>query len=125
MPTQKINVLLIDNSARFALRTQLSLFTNGNTGRADIATSLQEARHLLAKNSYNLIVTEILMTDENVLEFIKQIRKNLPGCVLAVLTIHYDETHKLYALEAGAHYFIDKSQAFQELTQLIKELCPG
>lgn len=121
----KRNILLIDDSRKFAYQIQLILFTNGSTGSVEIATSLQEAEDIIKKNTRLLIIADIKVGGETTLDLIRKARKSVANISVIVLTNHFDEMHRLYAHEAGADFFIDKALAFQDLPRVLAQAHPA
>lgn len=104
------------------MQVQLALFTNGNTGSVEIATSLAGAETIIEKKNTHIIISDIKLTEGNTLALIKKTKTVLPDIFIIVLTNHFDDYHKRYALEAGADYFIDKALAFQEIPKALASL---
>lgn len=118
----KRNILLVDDSEKFACQVQLVLLTNGNTGSVEIATTLNGAREILAKENTHLIISDIKLAEGNTLSLIQSTKKTFPSISVIILTNHFDELHRAYAREAGADFFIDKSMAFYEIPRALAKI---
>lgn len=115
----KWNILLVDDSAKFAYQVQLVLFTNGHTGSVEIAHSVGHAEEFLRKQGTHIIISDIKLAEGNTLAFIKKIKTEYPDIAIIVLTNHYDEHHRAYVQDAGADFFIDKATAFVEVQRAL------
>ncbi len=118
----KRNILLLDDSEKFACQVQLVLLTSGNTGSVEIAATLRDASETLARTNTHIIISDIKLVEGNTLQMIRMAKLEHPGVSVIILTNHFDEYHRGYAKQAGADYFIDKSMAFQEIPRALAEI---
>jgi len=118
----KRNILLVDDSEKFAFQVQLVLFTNGNTGSVQITNTLSGAQEILNKENTHLIISDIKLAEGNTLSLIQSTKRSHPSISVIILTNHFDEAHRAHASEAGADFFIDKSMAFSEIPRALAEI---
>jgi len=121
----KRNILLVDDSEKFAFQVQFILLTNGNTGHVEIATTLAAAQEIINNKKTHIIISDVKLAEGNALELIKTTKSLFPSLSIIVLTNHFDDHHRLYAMGAGADFFIDKSMAFQEIPKALATIEKG
>jgi len=88
---------------------------------AEAATG-REAIAKAEKHQPNLVVTDIAMPELNGLEAIRRISKILPKTEFVVLSVHYSEQLVKEVIEAGAHAYVLKSDADQDLVLAVEAL---
>lgn len=117
--SEKKDILLIDDSRKFALQLQVVLFTNGSTGLVEVATTLAEAREALARRRPTIIVSDIKLAESDTLGLLRQVKAREPGIKVIVLTTVFDGLHKQLCRAAGVDYVIEKAAAFQEIPKAL------
>jgi DNA-binding NarL/FixJ family response regulator len=88
---------------------------------AEAATG-REAIAKAEKHRPNLVVMDIAMPELNGLEAIRSISKMLPKAEFVVLSVHYSEQLVKEVIEAGAHAYVLKSDADQDLVLAVEAL---
>jgi len=76
--------------------------------KVDTARSSQEAKELLKKYEYDLVITDINMPDESGIELIKHIKKEYPDTYVVVLSAHYDTDTLIEAINSDVDGFMIK-----------------
>ena len=117
--SEKRNILVIDDSRKFALQLQVMLFTNGSTGLVEVATTLSEAREALERRQTHIIVSDIRLAEGDTLGLLKAVKAREPQIKLIVLSAVFDALHKQLCRAAGVDYVIDKAAAFQEIPKAL------
>ncbi len=118
----KRNILLVDDSEKFACQVQLVLFTNSHTASVTVASTLREAGEMLDKKNMHIIISDIKLAEGNTLNLIRMAKKEFPAISVIVLTNHFDDLHRSYTMSAGADHFIDKSMAFLEIPDILQQI---
>ena len=102
----KICALIVDDEPD--IRELLSI----TLGRMDIdthtASDLNEAKQLLADNTYKLCLTDMRLPDGNGIDFVNHIQKHQPDLPVAVITAHGNMDTAVQAMKAGAFDFVNK-----------------
>ncbi len=83
------------------------------------AGSVREATALLARNRYNLCLTDMRLPDGNGLQLVSLIQRDHPDTPAAVITAHGNVESAVQALKAGAFDFISKPVDLQALRNLV------
>ena len=103
-----IHVLLVEDEAAHAELMQLSFETRDDI-RLEIATSLEEARALLARSTPDMAIVDSLLPDGRGLELIRELRQE-SRYPIVLLTSHADESMQAEAVAAGASGYVVKSE---------------
>lgn len=114
---EKKNILLIDDSRKFAFQLQVMLFTSSQTGWVELAANLEEAREVLDRNDTHVLIAGFATYDQQIVDFLKRVKKEQPGACLILLTT--GEREKTTGASVGADHVIDKALAFQEIPGII------
>jgi len=80
---------------------------------------------LVHKHHPNLVITDVSMPDMNGIEATRKIIEEIPGVRVIALSMHSDRRFVLGMLEAGAHGYLLKDTAFEELATAIWKVAGG
>jgi DNA-binding NarL/FixJ family response regulator len=83
-----------------------------------------KAQALVRQSQPNVVVLDIQVPGVNGLELLAQFRKEIPGCLLIVLTTYAFEEFRQRCLALGADYFFDKSTEFDRVTEVLASFQP-
>ena len=86
------------------------------------ATSVKDARELIASDPPSIISLDLWLEDGSSLELIPYFREQYPRTAIIVLTQNADAFMRKKATAAGATHFIDKSNGFTELSSIVRGL---
>jgi two-component system response regulator PilR (NtrC family) len=111
-------VLVIDDEAD--IRELLSLTLARMGLEAHCAANVSEAYALLAKNSYNLCLTDMRLPDGDGLAVVDHVSKNHPDLPVAVITAHGSTENAVAALKAGAFDYLAKPVSLNQLRTLVR-----
>lgn len=88
--------------------------------RADSASSVTEAKQLLASQSYNLCLTDMRLSDGLGLELVQHIAANHNGLPVAVITAYGSAENAVSSLKAGAFDYLTKPISLKQLRPLVE-----
>ncbi|MGY1489409.1 sigma-54-dependent transcriptional regulator [Methylobacillus pratensis] len=88
--------------------------------RADSASTLTEARHLLEQGQYGLCLTDMRLPDGSGLDLVKHIAQDYPGLPVAVITAYGSAENAVSALKAGAFDYLTKPISLKQLRPLVQ-----
>ena len=114
----KSQVLVVDDEADIRELLGMTLTRMGLD--AHCAASTREAFALLAKNSYNLCLTDMRLPDGNGLGVLEYVSKNHPGVPVAVITAYGSAENAVAALKAGAFDYLAKPVSLNQLRTLVR-----
>jgi two-component system response regulator PilR (NtrC family) len=114
----KSQILVIDDEADIRELLDLTLTRMGL--EAHCAGSAAEALALLAKNSYDLCLTDMRLPDGDGLEILAYVAKHRPNMPVAVITAYGSAENAVAALKAGAFDYLAKPIALTQLRTLVR-----
>jgi two-component system invasion response regulator UvrY len=86
------------------------------------AASGHEVIDKIHKNNYDVVVLDISMPGANVLDVIKEIKRQRPDLPILVLSIHPEEQYAMRVLKAGVSGYLTKKSAPDELITAIRKV---
>ncbi len=114
----QFNCLVVDDETD--IRELVVLTLERMDIRADSASSLTEAKQLLASQSYNLCLTDMRLPDGLGLELVQHIAANHAGLPVAVITAYGSAENAVSALKAGAFDYLTKPISLKQLRPLVE-----
>lgn len=100
---------------------ELLVLTLGRMGlRCDTASSLAEARAQLARNRYDLCLTDMRLPDGSGIDLVAEITRNHPSTPVAMITAFGNVEVAVEALKAGAFDFVSKPVELAALRGLVR-----
>ncbi|MDB4749950.1 sigma-54 dependent transcriptional regulator [Rubripirellula sp.] len=101
-----LKLLVIDNEAAHARAMTESLEKVGYT--CEVATSGPEAAKLVERETYDIIITDMVMNDVDGMKILKLARERLPDCEVVMVTGHATVPVAVEAMQKGAFNFLEK-----------------
>ncbi len=102
----ELRVLVVDNEAAHARAMSESLEKVGF--RCEIATRGPDASKLIDRETYDIIVTDMVMNDVDGMQILAQARQRLPDCEVVMVTGHATVPVAVEAMQKGAFNFLEK-----------------
>ena len=99
-------LLVVDNEAAHARAMTESLEKVGY--RCDVAISGPEAADLIGRETYDVIITDMVMNDVDGMAILKLARESLPDCEVVMVTGHATVPIAVEAMQQGAFNFLEK-----------------
>lgn len=115
-------ILIVDDNLNFVERMICLLKELVNISNIHVATNYDEARILIAKEQLNVALLDINLPGKNGIEILKLIRQNKNKCEVIMITNHVDDYYRQQCLELGAKHFLDKSNDFALVPDIINEM---
>lgn len=119
MENDKKHILIIDDDTR--LRSLLQRFLRDSAFYVSSANGAEEARTLMNEYRFDLLIVDIMMPNENGLEFLAKLRKENDVPVI-MLTAMGDTEDRILGLESGADDYLPKPFEPKELVLRIKSI---
>ena len=88
-------------------------------GSADNAA---EALDGIAQAAPDVVVLDIKLKAGSGIQVLKRIKQSLPGVKVVMLTNYATSEYRRACLEAGAEYFLDKTNEFESLRGILQQL---
>ncbi|MDU1346863.1 MAG: response regulator, partial [Eikenella corrodens] len=111
------HILIIEDEREIAELVELSLARAHFTAR--IAPTAEQARQLLAREHFDLLLLDVGLPDTDGFELLKTLRPQHPQPVI-MLTAQDEETDRILGLELGADDYIGKPFSPRELVARVK-----
>ena len=101
-----ISILIVDNDPAHARAMTESLEKVGY--RCTVATSGPEGQKMLQENSYDVLITDMVMNDFDGMQMLALCRQILPECEVVMVTGHATVPKAVEAMQQGACNFLEK-----------------
>ena len=89
------------------------------------AANGQEVLNAVKENSYDVVLLDIAMPGPNIMDILKQLKKDKPQIAVLILSIHPEEQYAVRTLKAGASGYLTKESAPDELVEAIRKVSKG
>jgi len=115
----KKHLLVIDDDTR--LRNLLGKFLDENGFQVSLAKDAAEAREMLTNNNFDLLIVDVMMPNENGIDFTNSFKKtsNIP---VLILTARGEPSDRVLGLEVGADDYLGKPFEPKELLLRINNI---
>lgn len=114
----QFNCLVVDDETD--IRELVVLTLERMDIQADSAASVEEAKELLSKRSYDLCLTDMRLPDGLGLDLVEHISVNFSGLPVAVITAYGSAENAVSALKAGAFDYLTKPISLKQLRPLVE-----
>ena len=112
-------ILVIDDDTR--LRTLLGKFLDENSFQTSLAKDTSEAKEKLQSNNFDLLIVDVMMPNQNGIEFAKEFRQENKTPII-MLTARGEFEDRIQGLEAGADDYLQKPFEPKELLLRINNI---
>lgn len=114
-------ILIVDDNMNFVVRMIGLLREVANIGCVHVAGDYDEARRLLTLENPDVVLLDINLPGKNGIEILKYIKQNPSDCEVIMITNHADDYYRQQCHELGAKHFLDKSNDFALVPELISQ----
>lgn len=112
-------VLIVDDEEDICFLLQMSLKKMGL--QSEFVHTVAQAKKKLAKQSYQVCLTDFNLPDATGLDLVEYCATNCPNMPIAVLTAYGNMDIAISALKAGAFDFVNKPIQHKQLEQLLQK----
>jgi len=91
----------------------------------DEACNGQEALEKAYKKTYDVILMDIAMPGRSGLDILKQLKQEIPGIPVIILSVYSEEQYAVRAIKTGASAYLTKESAPEELIKAIRKVSRG
>ena len=120
-----IRVLLVDDHAIFRSGLKRLLADESDIYVAGEADSSESALGFLRQGSVDVVMLDINMPGSTGLDTLRVIRKSWPTLRVLMLSMYREKAYALHALQAGAHGYVTKDSAPEDLLRAIRAVARG
>jgi two-component system invasion response regulator UvrY len=89
------------------------------------ASNAREALRLLDFQTWNLVLLDMSLPDEDGLQLLTEIKQIHPSLPVLVVSMHREEDYAVRVLKAGAAGFVSKGEAYEKLCEAVKQVLEG
>lgn len=111
------SILVVDDEPDLRAVYELALVREGY--EVDTAGDVTQARHLLAQNQYQVMITDMRLPDGIGLDLVKMISENARAEKCLVVTAYGSAENAVEALKAGAFDYLTKPVDLKQLRQIV------
>lgn len=104
--TSLLKLLVVDNEAAHARAMTESLEKVGY--QCEVATSGPEAAKLIERETFDIVITDMVMNDIDGMQILKLASEKLPDCEVVMVTGHATVPVAVEAMQRGAFNFLEK-----------------
>ena len=111
--------LIVDNESSHAQVVRESLERVGY--RCEIATSGPDGRRSLQRNTYDILVTDLMMNEVDGMALLEVARDLQPNCEVIIMTGHGTVSRAVEAMQQGAFTFLEKPLTSDRLRAVMEK----
>ena len=119
---KKLFVLMVDDNMGFVERMKGLLDEISQIGYINVASDYNEASMYVSEDKPDIVLLDINLPGKNGIEILKKIRISGHQCKVIMLTNHADEYYRQQCKELGADFFLDKSNDFAKVPEIISKI---
>lgn len=117
---EDVKILLVEDDDAIAELVQLHLKNMKYT--VNRATTVAEGLELVLKNSYSLILLDLMLPDGDGMDICRKLRLDKVATPIVMLTAKSEEIDKVLCLESGADDYITKPFSVREFLARVKAI---
>lgn len=116
-----VSVLIIDNEPDHAEAVAESLIRSGY--ECTVAISGTEGAQQVESGEFDVVITDLMMSDLNGLEILKRTKQSLPDAEVIMITGHGSIPSAVEALQQGAFNYLEKPLDLKQLRAVVDRAC--
>jgi DNA-binding NarL/FixJ family response regulator len=122
LSNKKMKMMIVDDSVLIRERI-VSMFKDNNQieiiGEAE---NSNEAMSIFSEFAPEIVILDIRLPGENGIEVLNKIKKEAETTIVIILTNFPYSQYRIKCEESGADYFLDKSNAFDTIESIFREI---
>lgn len=111
-------ILVVDDESSITGALELILGERGY--QVETAASVAEAVELLARRPFDLVLTDLRLTDSTGIELLTRVKQDSPETEVILMTGHGSVDLTIEAIKRGAYYYVEKPFTPGQLLMLVK-----
>jgi DNA-binding response OmpR family regulator len=115
-----MRLLVVEDQKKMASFVKRGLAEAGYS--VDVAETGASAESLASENTYDLIILDVMLPDQNGMDTARHLRRDGYGGPILMLTALAGTKDKVHGLDAGADDYLTKPFAFDELLARVRAL---
>ena len=118
--TRTVRVLLVDDHPFFRRGVAQVLADEGDLEVCGEAGTIAEAVELVGQRRPDISIVDVSLPDGSGLDLIRMLRQKAPDARVLVLSMHAEDLVAEFALDAGAHGYLEKDEDPEVLVEAIR-----
>ncbi|HSI59909.1 MAG TPA: response regulator transcription factor [Ideonella sp.] len=119
------DLLLVDDHTVVREGLKRILDARGGPWRVHEAGTGSQALECLRSRAYRLAIVDLSMPGISGLDLVRRIKAEFPAVAVLVLSMHAEEQYAVRAFMAGAHGYVTKDSAAEELVCAVQRAADG
>jgi len=111
-------ILIVEDEATLASSLKRVFTKEGYS--VDIAEDAEKGLELIETNSYDVIITDIILQGISGIELLRKIKEKEPDQIVIIITAYASVETAIEALRAGAYDYVTKPIIHQEIKQIVR-----
>jgi len=120
-----MKVLVAEGHPIVRMGLQLIIGRRGANGAPAEAHSAEQLFEMLRQNAFDVLVTDLRLSDRSMLELLPQIHRAQPALPVLIFSSLPEHHYAIAALRAGARGYIEKSASTDEIVDAIERVASG
>jgi DNA-binding NarL/FixJ family response regulator len=126
MPSEvKISVLIVDDHPVFLQGLRRVLEPEPDIEVVGAATDGEQAIEMATRLNPDVVLVDINLPSMNGMQVTRQLKADLPGIAVVMLSAYHDDNQVLHAIRAGASAYYAKGVAPETLLYAVREVSQG
>ena len=122
MKKDKLLILIVDDNMRFVQRIISMLEELNNIGYINVAKDYNEAIKYLEEERPDLVLLDINLPGKSGIELLRKIKEAGNKSQVIMISNHADDYYRQQCHDLGAKYFLDKSNEFGQVPEIIGKI---
>ena len=122
MKKDKLLILIVDDNMRFVQRIISMLEELNNIGYINVAKDYNEAIRYLDEERPDLVLLDINLPGKSGIELLRRVKEAGNKSQVIMISNHADDYYRQQCHELGAKYFLDKSNEFGLVPEIIENI---
>jgi CheY-like chemotaxis protein len=123
MKKEKLLILIVDDNINFVKRIVSMIEDLDNIGYINVAADYEEAVKLLEEMP-DLVLLDINLPGKSGIELLRRIKESGSETEVIMITNHADGYYRKVCKDLGAEYFLDKTNDFAKVPEIISKVHP-
>ncbi len=122
MSNKNFSILIVDDNRNFVKRMKAILIDLDIFFTINAAYDYDQATELIRMKKPDLVLLDIRLPGKSGMQLLEQINESEADCRVIMNSNYTNEHYRQQCIELGADYFLDKTNDFEIVPQLVRQL---